>query len=284
MISLFRNMVVRLLRVPPEPPAPFGDEQSLLVFRASPRYFQYLLITWFLGRGIGAVAGIVVLIAFSGAILGGVKDDFLRVLLIGLELLGVLLFVVQSILSLAMLRLDYEMRWYKVTDRSLRIREGIWFVREMTMTFANIQNMSITQGPIQRLLGISDLQVQTAGGGGSIPGQQHQQQPGVFPMHIGVLRGVDNAEHIREKIRERLKHLKDSGLGDHDDRHRTVASHPAKAGALQGAVALAAANGGALTLSPAVMNAASDLLAEAVEFRRAAQRFERARNPSATGN
>ena len=38
-------------------------------------------------------------------------------------------------------------------------------VREMTVTFANIQNAPVNQGPIQRALGIADLQVETAGGG-----------------------------------------------------------------------------------------------------------------------
>jgi len=115
--------------------------------------------------------------------------------------------------TLLLVRLDYEMRWYKVSDRSLRIREGVWKVREMTMTFANIQNVSISQGPLQRLFGIADLEVRSAGGGG------HQQQAGqkrlgAIDMHVARFRGVDNAEEIRTLMGERLRHYRDAGLGD----------------------------------------------------------------------
>jgi membrane protein YdbS with pleckstrin-like domain len=62
-----------------------------------------------------------------------------------------------SLVSYVTIRLDYEFRWYKTTHRSLRIREGVWLVREMTMTYANIQDISVSQGPLQRLFGIADL-------------------------------------------------------------------------------------------------------------------------------
>ncbi len=70
-----------------------------------------------------------------------------------------------QIVSLALVRLNFEKRWYIVTDRSLRVREGILNVREMTVTFANIQNISISHGPVQRAIGIAELRVDTAGGG-----------------------------------------------------------------------------------------------------------------------
>ena len=51
-------------------------------------------------------------------------------------------------------RLNYELRWYIMTDRSLRIRSGIWSVEEIAMTFANIQDLQITAGPVQGWLGL----------------------------------------------------------------------------------------------------------------------------------
>src|ERR1700722_10036844 len=64
-------------------------------------------------------------------------------------------------------RLNYEMRWYIVTDRSLRIRSGVVWLREMTMTFANIQGIRVSANPIEGLLGLADVEVQSAGGGDS---------------------------------------------------------------------------------------------------------------------
>ena len=105
---------------------------------------------------------------------------------------------------------------YMVTDRSLRIRSGVFHIREMTMTFMNIQQLSVHQGPLQRLLGLYDLRVRTAGGGDSAEGAPHQES-GTAVTHIGHLRGVDNAPAIRDLILERMRKARDAGLGDSDD-------------------------------------------------------------------
>ena len=107
-------------------------------------------------------------------------------------------------------RLDYEMRWYIVTDRSLRIRDGIWSVEELTMTFANIQQIRVAAGPLQYLFRLADVEVSTAGGGSGGP---HSAK-----AHIAYFFGVDNAEEIRDLIVERLRLYRDSGLGDPDGR------------------------------------------------------------------
>jgi len=212
MYELLKSLTIRLLRVPPEPDAPEGDAASLQVFRASKEYYRYRFYVWALRRlvlvlslGLPALGGLIAAIGLA------TQGEALVAVLIGILALGfAVLFVVQTLISYAALRLDYEMRWYKVTDRSLRIREGVYHVREMTLTFANIQNISISQGPLQRMFGISDLLVQTAGGGGAAAAQQGHQ----FGMHMGYFRGVDNADEIRELMMTRLKQARDSGLGD----------------------------------------------------------------------
>jgi hypothetical protein len=142
----------------------------------------------------------------------------------GLELLGIAGFVAQLPITLAMLRLDFELRWYIVTDRSLRIRSGIWRVQEMTMSFANIQQVAVTRGPIQGLLKISDVRVQSAGGGGGDPA--HGQRD---TLHTGVFHGVANAHEIRDLILERLRQFRATGLGDPDDAHDMHAPPPVMA-------------------------------------------------------
>jgi hypothetical protein len=122
------------------------------------------------------------------------------------------------------------MRWYIVTDRSLRIRYGLLHVREMTMTFANIQQITVRQGPLQRLLGIADLKVRSAGGGdgGDLDDEPaHVEEGQGESMHIGYFRGVDNAEEIRDLIGQRLRQLRDTGLGDPDElAHAPPAERP----------------------------------------------------------
>jgi membrane protein YdbS with pleckstrin-like domain len=109
-------------------------------------------------------------------------------------------------------RLEYELRWYLVTDRSLRIRSGIWTVEELTMTFANIQELTIRQGPLQRMLGIADLKVRSAGGGAA-----QQEGKTLRETHVGYFHGVDNAPALRDLILAQLRRYRDSGLGDPDE-------------------------------------------------------------------
>jgi uncharacterized membrane protein YdbT with pleckstrin-like domain len=207
-MSLLLDFVAYVLSVPPAPDAPPGDEGATRVFRASNRYYYYRLVGW-------VARQVLVLIAlFSLATTAG-KLGLAQVI----GVIGVPVLLIELLISYAAVRLDYEKRWYLVTNRSLRIREGVLRISEITISFANIQNVSISQGPVQRMLGISDLRVDTAGGGGmsAIAAQ------GDAVMHTAFFRGVDNAERIRALIQEQLRGQKDSGLGDPDDVHAAPA-------------------------------------------------------------
>jgi len=94
------------------------------------------------------------------------------------------------------------------------------------MTFANIQHLAVHQGPLQRLLGLYDLKVRTAGGGGSEL-DPHQPRSNSSVTHIGHFHGVDNAPVIRDLILERMKHARDAGLGDTDDAADSGLAHDA---------------------------------------------------------
>jgi len=92
------------------------------------------------------------------------------------------------------------------------------------MSFANIQEVNVQQGPVQRMLGIYNLMVRSAGGG-AMP--TRQSGPGENPfedLHMGVFQGIDNAEEVRDLVLNRLKAFRDSGLGDPDDLQASQAS------------------------------------------------------------
>jgi uncharacterized membrane protein YdbT with pleckstrin-like domain len=211
MSALF-ELVARLLSVPPAPDAPPGDEGSTRVFRASTRYYYYRLAAW-------AARQVMVLVALFSFAASASKMGLSEVV----STIGIPLLMLELMISYAAVRLDYEKRWYLVTNRSLRIREGVIRVSEITISFANIQNVSISQGPIQRMLGISDLRVDTAGGGGAIA----LAAQGDMVLHTAFFRGVDNAERIRSLIQDQLRGHKDSGLGDPDDAPSTASQYPA---------------------------------------------------------
>jgi membrane protein YdbS with pleckstrin-like domain len=213
MIDALRSTLLRLLAVPAEPHPPAGDTGHARTFRAAPAYFNYRFVVWGLGQ-LSALLGLVgatVAIYFASR----AADDprFAGVMAL-LEGVAWAIYLIQLPISLGIIRLDFEMRWYIVSDRALRVREGIISVREQTMTFANVQQVGIRQGPLQRILGIADVHVTSAGGGSS----QGAEGKGLGAnMHEVFFRGVDNAPEIREAIRSRAHLHRDAGLGDPDD-------------------------------------------------------------------
>jgi hypothetical protein len=136
MVEWIKGVVEHVLKVPPAPSAPPGDEGTTRVFRASSRYYLYRLIGWALARGFALLG---VALAAGSSYLALRSAGSIQRWLLALEVLVIGLFLLQTLFSYAALRLDYEKRWYLVTDRSLRIREGVLHVREMTIAFANIR-------------------------------------------------------------------------------------------------------------------------------------------------
>jgi membrane protein YdbS with pleckstrin-like domain len=226
MLDALSAQVLRLLKVPPRPATP---RERVRVFRASRRFFHYNLAKWGLKQA-SALAGIVIGFAVLRAAPGAVPQAAMDWIRFG-EIVAAVVFVAQLPVTFAMLRLDFDLRWYIVGERSLRIREGIVTVREQTISFANIQNMSIRQGPLQQLLRIADLEVHTAGGGAG--GAEGKPQHVGRRLNVGTFRGVDDAAEIRDAIRARVRAFRDSGLGDPDDA-RTPAPAEAEAAAREG--------------------------------------------------
>jgi len=162
----------------------------------------------------------------SGGGLAGFKQIFVEIALMlpdwafpliwALKIFSFAVYLIQIPITYVVRRLDYELRWYMVTDRSLRLRHGVWKVSESTMSFANIQQVVVSHGPLQRLMGLADVKVQSAGGG-----EQEQEQG--ENMHLGLFHSVTNAPEIRDLIIERLRRYRESGLGNPDE---PPATHP----------------------------------------------------------
>lgn len=132
-----------------------------------------------------------------------------------LEIGGLLAFVAQVFFTYAVVRLEFDQHWYMVTDRSLRIRTGILRLQESTMSFANVQQVEIRQGPLQRVLGLADVLVRSAGGGEATAGGKGHAAEST--LHLGTFEGVENAEEIRDLILARLRSFREAGLGDPEE-------------------------------------------------------------------
>jgi uncharacterized membrane protein YdbT with pleckstrin-like domain len=222
----WRQTVLRIMRVPPTPARPPGSPPR--VFRAAPNYFKLRLIGWSAAQ-VAALAGLIWAFYFIDWVSRtDAPSSLVWMLRIG-EITAWTAFLFELVFGGMVLRLDYEMRWYMLSDRAIRIREGIATVREKTIALANIQNLAVRQGPLQRILGIADVEVKTAGGGGQA-NQMDQKHSRGEPMHVGYFRGVSNAEEIRDLLREGVRRQRDAGLGDPDEPAEESAPAPHTSG------------------------------------------------------
>ena len=202
------GVLVRWFRVPDRPPTlPVGRGEAPYAFQPSAGYLSYLKLQFWIWLVVfdGVVAFTWLAIAVASPVAGLV-----------LLLPAVVLAVLPDIVAYIAIHLRYDTTWYVMTQRSLRIRRGIWVIHETTITFENVQNIKISQGPVQRFFGIADVLVETAGGGVAAAGA-HGAQQGIG--HQGLIQGVADAQGIRDMILARLRETPTAGLGDEADAH-----------------------------------------------------------------
>jgi membrane protein YdbS with pleckstrin-like domain len=210
MYTLVRGLALWIMKAPTQPPEPpAGSYGTAQVYRASRRYLTYRLLGFWL---IFAANWLIP----WGMLVAGIAAREAPLVVIGFLLIPVLA-IIQFCVYFS-IRIDYDMRYYIVTDRSLRVREGAFIVKEMTISYANVQNLRVVQGPLLRFFGIWHLKVDTAGGGSSQPGQ-----PGPSSHRVRMA-GIENALQVRDLIQGHLRRRAVSaGLGDLDDRDEDAA-------------------------------------------------------------
>ncbi len=190
-----------LLRLRTDPPHLPEGSSAVRTLKPSARYLSY--------RYLGVLA--LAVPALAGA-LGGAAALLVELGRWGVPLVllvaGVPLFI--TAVALVATRMDWELRHYLIGDRSLRVRQGAFVQQEVTLSFANVQNVEVTQGPLERLFGFKNVRVTTAGGAAITKEAQHT-------FHGANLVGLANAEAIRDLMLSTLRKQRDSGLGDPDD-------------------------------------------------------------------
>lgn len=118
--------------------------------------------------------------------------------------------LVPDVLAYVAIHLRYDTMWYVMTDRSLRCRRGIWVMVEHTITFENVQNVSVHRGPLQYHFKIATVVVETAGA---------SEGEGDNEFEVGnkaILQGIGDPDEIRRLIMERVQRSRTAGLGDED--------------------------------------------------------------------
>ncbi len=198
------SALVRWFRVPHDPPdLPVSRDENTLTFQPDDGFLTYLKL-WFW----------IVAIVLDLAILVGWIIIMVLEWWVGLLLVPVALFlaIVPDVIAYIGVHLRFDTTWYVMTDRAVRIRRDVWAIHETTITYDNVQNVKLTQGPVQRMCGIASVLIETAGAGGvSQQGQRVSNQ--------GLIEGIANAEEVRDRIMSRARLSRTSGLGDDGAMH-----------------------------------------------------------------
>ncbi|MFO0826997.1 MAG: PH domain-containing protein [Phycisphaerales bacterium] len=202
----------RWFRVPEEPPnLPVHGGGHVEAMRPAEGYLRYLTFQFW-----------VFLVLFDVALITAWIVTLVAMPVVGIVIAVPiwLIAIVPDVFAYVAIHLRYDTTWYVLSDRSMRLRRGIWIINEATITYENVQNVTVTQGPLQRWFGIADVVVQTAGGGVSAGPHGPVSSGG----HRGTLEGIADAAALRDRIMDRVRASRSAGLGDerHED-HRASA-------------------------------------------------------------
>lgn len=189
--------LVDIFCVPDQPPTlPGRAGKPVRTFQPSEGFLRWLKFHFWL-----------VLILIDGAILLGWIAIYVNSPTRGyiFALPAAVVAIVPDIFAYIAIHLRYDTTWYVMSERSIRIRRGIWVINEVSITFENVQNVRVSQGPLQRFFGVANVVIETAGAGGGEPGSVGNQ---------GRIEGVSDATAIRDQIMGYVRKSRSAGLGD----------------------------------------------------------------------
>lgn len=132
--------------------------------------------------------------------------EFLTGVITSFDIVYVTVIVVFIIAFLYMWsRFTYHYYRYELTDTAFKKEHGVIWKKYVSIPYDRVQNVDIYRGLIARLLGLSDLQIQTAGGitGGSYGAFSEGRLPGL---------AREEAEKLREELIQRVQRAKSQGL------------------------------------------------------------------------
>jgi len=132
---------------------------------------------------------------------GVVSFGFLNLLWLIIPLYLVLVFI--------WAKLTYHFYRYELIENGFRKESGIIYKKYVTIPYDRIQNVDIHRGILARILGLSDLSIQTAGTSATISryGMSGISAEGRLPAT-----SMKVAEELRDELIQRARNSKNQGL------------------------------------------------------------------------
>ncbi len=212
---------------PPPPPSPDGDRGGAPDFTTLRRLHPTSVV---LGIPLSQVVQGLIFPLFAGFAAGGIVTLYIL--------------TVVGVISLVFRFLDWQRRQFSFDGEVLRVDSGVLSRSHRSLHVDRIQQVEIQRGPVQRLLGLAALRVETAGSA-----SEPEVDLRVLPEPDALaLRAAVRVSKARATGRD----LSTEGNGAHDldgPDGRTVLTVPAKH------IALASVTGARLLVLPAIIGA-----------------------------
>ncbi len=115
------------------------------------------------------------------------------------------LFILYLIFCWILAKLTYRFWGYQLTEEAFKKEHGVIWKKYVSIPYERIQNIDIHRGILARILGLSDLKIQTAGYSAVVYGRR---MAGIGAE--GYLPGLDKqvAEQLREELIRKAKGTK----------------------------------------------------------------------------
>lgn len=104
-------------------------------------------------------------------------------------LTGAVLLVLAAVCVITIPRIRYERYRYIIDSANIKVREGIFWIKETIIPMERLHKLQVSQGPIDRMFRLSSVRVTTAGGDGVIKFLTDEEASQI-------------AEHLKDKINE----------------------------------------------------------------------------------
>lgn len=185
------------------------DPKSVWLFFFNSLSGILLIPVVFIGMGLGVFGAI---LSENSEIIKSTDDggSFYPIVLSYLWV-AILVFLILLVISFMWARLSYNFYRYELTNDGFRKELGVIYKKYVTIPYDRIQNVDIYRGILARILGLSDLNIQTAGmSAGALSGRS-LLSGGAAEGRLPGLSQAD-AEKLRDELIRRAKKNKSQGL------------------------------------------------------------------------
>jgi len=122
---------------------------------------------------------------------------------------ALLILAILIFLAFVWAKLSYRFYRYELLEDGFRKESGVITKRYVTIPYDRIQNIDIYRGILARILGLSDLQIQTAG---SSAVMSNRKFSGVGAEGRLPALSFETAEKLRDELVKRAKNSKNQGI------------------------------------------------------------------------